>query len=89
MPLPRRVRLENAKIGGVAGDWLIPQGAPDDPVILFLHGGGIFFGWSNPNRRILAYLAKYHSQRLLAAVQYNLFIETVDLNAYEAYPLKA
>jgi acetyl esterase/lipase len=71
LPLPRRVRLENAEIGGVAGDWLIPQDAPDDPVILFLHGGGIFFGWSNPNRRILAYLAKFSGLRAFG-VDYRL-----------------
>ena len=71
MPLPRQVRLENAKIGGVAGDWLIPQDAPDDPVIVFLHGGGIFFGWSNPNRRILAHIAKYSGLRAFG-VDYRL-----------------
>jgi len=63
MPLPRQVTVENAKIGGVAGDWLIPQDAPGDPVIVFLHGGGIFFGWSNPNRRILAYIARFSGVR--------------------------
>lgn len=63
VPVPRQVTLESANIGGVAGDWLVPQGAPDDPVIVFLHGGGIFFGWSNPNRRILAYIAQYAGLR--------------------------
>ena len=71
VPLPRRVRLENAEIGGVAGDWLVPQDAPDDPVIVFLHGGGIFFGWSNPNRRILAYIAKFSGLRAFG-VDYRL-----------------
>jgi monoterpene epsilon-lactone hydrolase len=71
MPLPRRVTLENAKIGSVAGDWLVPQNAPDDPVIVFLHGGGIFFGWSNPNRRILAYIATFSGVRAFG-VDYRL-----------------
>ncbi len=71
MPLPRKVTLENSNIGGVAGDWLVPQNAPDDPVILFLHGGGIFFGWSNPNRRILAYIATFSGLRAFG-VDYRL-----------------
>jgi monoterpene epsilon-lactone hydrolase len=59
MSVPHEVKLENSNIGGVPGDWLIPPDAPDDPVIVFLHGGGIVFGWSNPNRRILSYIAKF------------------------------
>jgi acetyl esterase/lipase len=63
MSVPREVTLVNSNIGGVTGDWLIPQNAPDDPVIVFLHGGGIIFGWSNPNRRILSYIAKFSGLR--------------------------
>ena len=71
MPLPRKVTLENSNISGVAGDWLIPPDAPDDPVIVFLHGGGMIFGWSNPNRRILAYIAKFSKLRAFG-VDYRL-----------------
>lgn len=71
MHLPCDVGLENSKIGGVSGDWLIPQNAPDNPVIMFLHGGGIIFGWSNPNRIILANLAKFSGLRAFG-VDYRL-----------------
>ena len=40
--LAKKQHWEGLQIGGVAGDWLIPQDAPDDLVILFLHGGGVF-----------------------------------------------
>ncbi len=33
--------------------------------------------------KMLAYLAKYHSQRLLAAVQYNLYSKTGDLSSFD------
>jgi acetyl esterase/lipase len=46
-------------VGGVAGDWIVPAGTSEDPVMLFLHGGGIAFGWNNPLRRELAYLARF------------------------------
>lgn len=71
MPLLRDVKLENSNIGGVKGDWLVPQNAPDDPVIVFLHGGGIIFGWSNPNRRILGNIAKFSGLRAFG-VDYRL-----------------
>lgn len=71
MPLPRGIRLERSSVGGVAGDWLIPQDAPDDPVILFLHGGGFIFGWSNANRRIVAYIARFAGLRAFG-VDYRL-----------------
>jgi acetyl esterase/lipase len=82
MPLPREIVLENSMIGGVTGDWLTPPGAPDDPVIVFLHGGGIIFGWSNPNRRILSYLAKFSGLRAFG-VDYRLAPEHVYPAAHE------
>ena len=69
--LPRGVTRETSSIGGVPGDWLTPPNAPDAPVIVFLHGGGIIFGWSNPNRRILAYIAKFSGVRAFG-VDYRL-----------------
>lgn len=63
MRLPRGVDLENASVGGVRGDWLVPEGALQDPAIVFLPGGGTVFGWGTPNRRILAHVAKYAGLR--------------------------
>jgi monoterpene epsilon-lactone hydrolase len=63
MRLPRDIVLEHSNIGGVSGDWVIPQNARDDPVIMFLHGGGIIFGWSNPNRILLANIARFSGLR--------------------------
>jgi monoterpene epsilon-lactone hydrolase len=57
--LPCDVRVEQAQLGGVPGDWLHPSGAPADPVIVFLHGGSIVFTWGSPHRRMLAYLARF------------------------------
>jgi acetyl esterase/lipase len=60
---PRGVAMEKAILGDVAGEWLIPEHAPDDPVLLFLHGGGILFGWGGANRHILGYLAQFSGLR--------------------------
>jgi monoterpene epsilon-lactone hydrolase len=71
---PRDVNVESESVGGVAGDWLIPANAPENPVMLFLHGGGIAFGWNNPLRRELAYLAKFAGLRAFG-VDYHLIPE--------------
>jgi epsilon-lactone hydrolase len=54
----RDVRVESGSAGEAAGDRVIPAGVPDNPVMLFLHGGGMAFGWNNPMRRELAFLCK-------------------------------
>ncbi len=68
---PRGVTVENTTIGGVVGDWLIPEGVPENPVMVFLHGGGIVWTWGNPHRRMLAYLAKFAGLRAFG-VDYRL-----------------
>lgn len=68
---PRGIIVENTTLGGVAGDWLTLANAPEDPVMVFLHGDGILFGWGGPNRQILGYLAKLAGLRALG-VDYRL-----------------
>jgi epsilon-lactone hydrolase len=70
-PPPRGVRVENTMLGGVKGDWLIPDGAPENPVIVFYHGGGILFGWSGAFRRMLGYVAQFARLRAIG-VDYRL-----------------
>jgi monoterpene epsilon-lactone hydrolase len=68
---PRGVPIAHTTVGGVPCDWLVPQGAPEDTVMLFLHGGGILFGWGSPHRRMVAYLAHFARLRTLG-VAYRL-----------------
>jgi epsilon-lactone hydrolase len=60
---PRDARVKSGSAGKAVGDWVIPAGAPDNPVMLFLHGGGMAFGWNNPMRRELAFLCKITGMR--------------------------
>lgn len=73
---PSSVSVEGARVADIAGDWLVPEDAPADPVIVFFHGGGIIFGWGSPNRRALAYLAKFSGLRAFG-VDYRLAPEHV------------
>ena len=71
---PRDVKVESKSVGGVAGDWIIPASAPEDPVMVFLHGGGIAFDWNNPMRRVLAYIARFAGLRAFG-VDYHIIPE--------------
>lgn len=71
---PREVKVESESVGGVSGEWLLPLNAPEEPVMVFLHGGGIAFGWNKPMRRELAYLAKFSGLRAFG-VDYHLVPE--------------
>lgn len=79
---PREVAIVSDSVGGVAGDWLIPVNAPENPVVIFLHGGGIVFGWDNPLRRELAFLARFAGLRAFG-VDYHLVPEYIYPTAHE------
>lgn len=68
---PRHVKVVHDRLGGVAGDWTIPEGSLDDPLMVFMHGGGMVFGWNNPMRRELAILAGLCGMRAFG-VDYSL-----------------
>jgi acetyl esterase/lipase len=72
----RGVTVQRETVAGVAGDWLLPEGAPPDPVMLFLHGGGVVFTWGSPHRRSVSYLAKFAGLRIFG-VDYRLAPEHV------------
>jgi epsilon-lactone hydrolase len=41
-PVPRGVRIEEARLGGVPGEWVSADAAPTRAILLYLHGGGYF-----------------------------------------------
>jgi epsilon-lactone hydrolase len=53
-------------IDGVTCEWLIPQNSPKDQVLLYLHGGGWVYRWTNPHRQMVAHLAQMMGVRALA-----------------------
>jgi acetyl esterase/lipase len=64
-PLPD-VRVERVEAEGVAGEWLVPAGSPERPVILYLHGGAWILGWTAMHRRMLSFLCRNASLRAFA-----------------------
>ncbi len=69
--VPHDVRREAIQANGVPCEWLIPDGAPDDGVLLYLHGGGGVMGLYNPHRVMVGRLARKARIRALM-VDYRL-----------------
>jgi len=65
-PRARGVRLEEALIGGVRGQWFIPVDAPVDAAILYIHGGGFVIGSVRMYAELLARIAAATQLRVLA-----------------------
>ena len=68
---PKHVRIVKARIGEVDGEWIFAEGARDEPVLVFIHGGGMFFPLNNLFRKVLGNLSALSETRVFA-VDYDL-----------------
>jgi acetyl esterase/lipase len=59
------VRSEPADTPGIPAEWLIPDGAASDQVLLYLHGGGYVIGSINSHRGLASQIASAARLRAL------------------------
>jgi monoterpene epsilon-lactone hydrolase len=71
MQTPGGVTVHAVRVGGVPAEWLAPAGAPDDRVLLYIHGGGFVIGSCNTHRPLAARLALASGSRALQ-IEYRL-----------------
>jgi len=64
--LHKNVRVAPVDAGPVPSEWLIPQDAPEDRALLYLHGGAWFMGSARVYRAFVSRLA--HASRVRALV---------------------
>jgi acetyl esterase/lipase len=70
-PPPRRVRVVPITADSVPGEWLIPQDAPEDRALLYIHGGAWFMGSTTTHRPLVSSLAYASGVRALS-INYRL-----------------
>ena len=63
---PRGVDFTGGRVGNVSGTWAAPPGAPDSPVVLYLHGGAFVTPLVRPFRMVAAHLALSSGLRVFA-----------------------
>jgi len=56
--LPEEIKIEGVDIEGLYAEWLLPEGAEKDKVILYFHGGGYVSGTCRSHRSITAKFVK-------------------------------
>ena len=61
----RKVKIEQARVSGLNSEWLTSKGAPDDKLLLYLHGGAYVMGNCATHRQLVSYLAKYSGVKAL------------------------
>lgn len=70
-PVPEAVTCTPVTVGDVPCEWIVAEGARDDAVLLYLHGGGYCIGSINTHRALVARLSAATGMRGLA-VDYRL-----------------
>ena len=68
---PDGVTYEEVNAGGVPAMWIVPEGADDDRVLQYVHGGGYVIMSMHTHRRMVAHIAKAAGVRALS-VDYRL-----------------
>lgn len=56
--IPEGVRIEQATLGGIKAEWIVPQGAAPGKMILYVHGGGYVSGGCADHRGFVSTFAK-------------------------------
>jgi len=66
LPVHRKVSMSPVDVEGVPSEWLIPEDAPDDRALLYLHGGAWFLGSPVLYRSFVSNLAYWcHTKALV------------------------
>jgi acetyl esterase/lipase len=61
----REVKVERVEMHGLKAEWLLPERAPADKVLLYLHGGAYVMGGCATHRQFVSYLAREAGVRAL------------------------
>ena len=59
------VAVEPKEVAGLAAEWLLPEAAPPDRLLLYLHGGAYLMGSCATHRQMVSHIAKAAGIRTL------------------------
>jgi acetyl esterase/lipase len=65
LPVAESVTFEPLSADGVPAEWIVPEGAPERSVLLYLHGGGYCIGSINTHRSMVSHIAGAAKTRAL------------------------
>jgi acetyl esterase/lipase len=65
VPTASGVRVEPVLVAGLDAEWLVPPGAPNGKLILYLHGGAYVLGSCDSHRHMVSHIARAAGVRAL------------------------
>ena len=65
LPIAENVSCEPLSVDGIPAEWIVPDEASDQAVLLYLHGGGYCIGSINTHRGMVSHIAKAAKTRAL------------------------
>ena len=65
VPIASRVSVQKDTIAGLRSEWLMPEGAPDDRLLLYWHGGAYVMGSCASHRPCVSHIAREAGIRAL------------------------
>lgn len=65
MKIPEDIITKKVDIDGINGEWIIPSSAPEDKVVLYIHGGGFISGSCESHRIHMINLVKRTGVKVL------------------------
>jgi acetyl esterase/lipase len=71
LPIAESVSFEAVSVEGIPAEWIVPEGTPEQNVLLYLHGGAYCIGSLNTHRGMVSHIAKAAETRALS-IDYRL-----------------
>jgi len=71
LPIAESVSFEPVSVEGIPAEWIVPEGTPEQNVLLYLHGGAYCIGSLNTHRGMVSHIAKAAETRALS-IDYRL-----------------
>ena len=65
LPIAESVSCEPISAGNIPAEWIVPEGASERSVLLYLHGGGYCIGSINTHHGMVSHIAKAAETRTL------------------------
>lgn len=63
--LPEDIRVEGFKIGDMNAEWIVPEGAAQNKIVMYIHGGGFISGTCHTHRMHAAKFSKVFGTKML------------------------
>ena len=70
-PIADEICIESTRVAGIPCTWFIPEAAPEDDIVIFIHGGAFIYGSAKSHAPMVSHIARRLERKILL-VDYRL-----------------